>query len=637
LTNSIHDTLEKYFGFTSFKQSQEQIIESVMAGNDTLAILPTGGGKSLCYQIPTLHNKGKCIVISPLIALIKDQVLGLRKRNINALAIHSAMSKLEVEETYKKFDEADQHFLFVSPERLQSELFLDYLADWPITLLAVDEAHCISQWGYDFRPQYLQIAACREWVPNAKCIALTASATEIVATDIIDKLLLQNANIIRKSVVRNNLQLRVLHVENKLNSILEILQFQKGSALIYCASRKVTVQISEALQAQSISCMPYHAGLEMNIRNKIQDDWLNEEIQVVACTQAFGMGIDKANVRMIIHYNYPESMEAYYQEIGRAGRDGLPSEAILVYRNAELQNIEEKISTRYPASNIVFSVYDAICDYYRIAFDTGDNNWLDFDLIEIANAIQTPLITVHNALQILRQQQYINLSEGVFINSKVMVTCSKADIDFLEKTNPRLDLVLKSVLRLYSGIFRSHSAIQENKIAQVAELDLHAIKPALQQLHAMGIIDYVPSKDKPQLMLTQPRVRAYDYFPDIELVNFLRARYSENLKFVIQFIQNTSQCRMGLLANYFGEDNVKDCGECDVCLENIPKEISKELFNNLQRIILRIIQEQNNITIKELYSKLEKTNHVDAEKIIAFLMQQNKIGISQIGELNVVK
>jgi ATP-dependent DNA helicase RecQ len=633
LAHKLSDTLFKHFGFTEFKQSQEQIIESVLEGKNTLAILPTGGGKSLCYQIPTLHSNGKCLVISPLIALIKDQVLGLRKKNINALAIHSGMSKLEVEETYKKFDAADQHFLFISPERLKSELFLDYLSEWPITLIAVDEAHCISQWGYDFRPQYLQIAECKSYAPKASILALTASATAVVATDICTQLQMSDANIIRNSIVRNNLHISVQQVENKIDSIVQLLHLIKESTLIYCANRKTTVLISDTLQGQNITCMPYHADMEMNIRNKIQDDWINENVQIVACTQAFGMGIDKANVRYVLHYNFTETLEAYYQEIGRAGRDGAQSNAILYYRAAEISGIAEKVALRYPEPAIVFEIYDAICNYYRITYDQGANEWVDFDLLAISTAIDKNSILVYNALQILQQQDYILLSEGVFISSRILVTCSKADIDFLEKTNALLSNILKTILRLYSGVFRSHIAIQENKIAHLAEVEIQSIKPALLQLHNMGMVDFIASKDKPQLMLTQGRVRAYDYNPNMELVNFLRKRYAENLQAVQDYVTNTTECRMVFLARYFGESATTACKKCDVCLQAKAEPINSEIFNNLQQHIQKMIEQHNNISIKELYQHIEKSKHAHAEIVISSLIQQSKIIVSLTGTL----
>ncbi len=636
MANSIHHTLKSHFGYTEFRHSQQAVIQAVLNKQDVLAVLPTGGGKSICYQLPTLHTGGKCLVISPLIALIKDQVLGLRNRNINALAIHSGMSPLEVEYTYKIFDAPDQHFLFISPERLKSKLFLDYLSDWPITLIAIDEAHCISQWGYDFRPQYLLIAQCKAYAPRASLLALTASATNIVATDICEKLQLKNPVLLRNSIVRNNLQLQVIQVENKINSAIEILQHTQASALIYCSNRKTTVQISEALEAQYINCRPYHAGMELNMRNKVQEDWLSEAVQVVACTQAFGMGIDKSNVRCVIHYNFTDSLEAYYQEIGRAGRDGEASKAILLFRQAELYGINEKVALRYPEPNIVFQIYDAICNYYRIGYNLGENEWFDFDLPEVCLAIQQNTMLVHNALNILQQQEYILLSDGIFISSRVLATCSKADIDFLESTNPLLAIILNTVLRLYSGIFRSHAAIQEHKIAHLAEVDLHAVKPALKALHEMGMIDYTPSKDKPQLMLTQARVRDYDYTPNLELVNFLRERYKQNLTSVHEFITNTDTCRMQLLATYFGETNTDKCLSCDICVRQQATPIDKENFNTLQLSIMEIIKTHNNISVKELYKIIDPAQHTQAQAIVTTLIQQRIISMNLIGELKIV-
>ncbi len=634
--STLLETLETYYGYSSFRDGQETIIEKVLAQHDVLAILPTGAGKSLCYQLPTLHSNGKCLVISPLIALIKDQVENLHKRNIGAIAVHSGMSKIETEDAYKKMDEPGQHFIFVSPERLKNPLFLSYLSEWEITLIAVDEAHCISAWGYDFRPPYLEIPLIKQFAPKASVIALTASATQLVAKDICAKLALQSATIIRESVFRKNLKLHVINAENKLNALVQILQPLQSTSLIYCANRKTTAQISDLLLANNKQCLPYHAGMDINMRNKIQAAWIAEETKIVACTQAFGMGIDKSNVRCVVHYNFTESLEAYYQEIGRAGRDGQSSDIYLLYRPSELVDIEQKIATRYPEADVVFAIYNALCDYYRIAPDEGENIWYELDIATLAEATKIKTLLLHNTLQILQMQDFILLSDGAYLQSKIKVQINKADIDFLEKHHPVLHLVLISILRLYSGIHREHITVQEAKIAHLAELDVSAIKPALEQLHQHQMIDYIAAKDKPQIMLTQGRVRAYDYHPDLALVKFLRDRYRHNLSQVHAYINNDTTCRMVFIAKYFGEENILDCQVCDICKNK--KQIaglSAIDFNALQAQIRKAVRKAQLKSINDLTQLLTNYNPKDVHNVAIFMIENNSLQINNLGLLSV--
>ncbi|HWC52926.1 MAG TPA: ATP-dependent DNA helicase RecQ, partial [Chitinophagaceae bacterium] len=418
----IDEILKQYWGFDSFRPLQKEIIESILEGKDTLALMPTGGGKSLCYQIPALAKEGMCLVISPLIALMKDQVENIRKKGITAFAIYSGMSRKEIMNTLKVATNSNCKFLYVSPERLETALFKEYLPGMDINLIAVDEAHCISQWGYDFRPPYLRIAALREELPDIPVLALTASATPEVQEDICEKLKFKNQNIFRQSFERPNLSYSVFEVDSKINKIIEILKKVPGSAIVYCKSRKRTKEISELLHLQNISSDYYHAGLAQEDRNRKQEEWIQNKTRVIVCTNAFGMGIDKPDVRTVIHADVPDCLENYYQEAGRAGRDGKKSFAVLLYDEKDLHELEELTTQRFPPLSEIRNVYQAVSNYLQIPSDSGQGESYDFDIADFIKKFKLNSHTVLFSLKALEQEGWLAFNEQVFIPSAVQFT-----------------------------------------------------------------------------------------------------------------------------------------------------------------------------------------------------------------------
>ncbi|MEO8820049.1 MAG: ATP-dependent DNA helicase RecQ, partial [Ginsengibacter sp.] len=452
--NEPEKILKKYWGYDAFRPLQLDIINSVLAGNATLALMPTGGGKSICFQVPGLLNEGLCLVISPLIALIKDQVANLKKKGIPALSIYSGMSFIEVKKTLQNARYGNFKFLYVSPERLESELFLEYLPNLKINLIAIDEAHCISQWGYDFRPSYLRIAALREYFPAVPFLALTASATLEVQNDIREKLLFRQAQkTFLQSFERANLSYSAFQLFSKENKLLTILNKVLGSGIVYCKTRRRTKEIAELLNLNGIVADHYHAGLTSDQRNKRQEDWINNKTRIIACTNAFGMGIDKPDVRTVVHYDVPEALENYYQEAGRAGRDGKKAFAVLLFNEAELKLLKEKVAIKFPSNEVIKKVYGALCDFLQLPSNSGEGFSYDFDLNIFAKNFKLDAYTINSVLKILEQEELITYSDQFFQPSFVEFTIDKQRLNDLEKSHPQYNEVVKGLLRSYDGIF----------------------------------------------------------------------------------------------------------------------------------------------------------------------------------------
>src|SRR5687767_3461460 len=487
--------------------------------------MPTGGGKSLCYQVPAMAKEGTCLVISPLIALMKDQVEGLRKKNITAYAIYSGMGYKDVINTLKVVTESNCKFLYVSPERLETALFKEYLPGMGIELIAVDEAHCISQWGYDFRPPYLRIAALREELPGVPVLAVTASATQDVQNDICEKLTspptplqrrgeqtpptkdsLKHWQVFRQSFERANLSYSVFRVDSKINKIIEILNKVPGTGIIYCKSRKRTKEISELLHLQNISCDYYHAGLTQEERSRKQEAWINNKIRIIVCTNAFGMGIDKSAVRTVIHADTPDCLENYYQEAGRAGRDGKKSYAVLLYDERDLTELDEMTSIRFPLQEEIRKVYQAVANYLQLPVGANVGHYYDFDIADFIKKFKLDSHTTLYSLKALEQEGWLAFNEQVFRPGTVQFTVTKDYLYQFEKDNPLLEPVLKALLRAYEGIFDHPSFISELMIAQLLKRNIEEVKLQLNQLDNAGIIEYIPRKDSPQLFLLRSRV-----------------------------------------------------------------------------------------------------------------------------------
>ena len=639
---TIHEILQKYWGFNSFRPFQEEIIASVLDGKDTLAILPTGGGKSVCFQVPALATDGLCLVISPLIALMKDQVENLKRKGIPALAIYSGMAFPEIKKTLQNAAHGNYKFLYVSPERLETRLFLEYLPALHINLLAVDEAHCISQWGYDFRPPYTRIAALRELIPSVPVLALTASATQIVQADICEKLSRPEQTgkptrpwqRFQQSFARPNLSYSVFNVPSKQNKLLEILNKVKGSAIVYCKSRKNTTEVARLLKMNNISADFYHAGLTGAERNEKQENWINNRIRVIACTNAFGMGIDKPDVRVVVHYDVPDCLENYYQEAGRAGRDGKRAYAVLLYNNKELESLLEQVELRFPAEERIKEVYIAVMNHLQIPAGTGEGMSYDFDMVAFASAFKLDVLTVNYAIKALEQEGFISYNEVFFNPSSVVFTTSKEELRDFENIHPELELLIKGLLRSYEGIFDFPAIIYESKLAKFLHRDVNEIKQSLQQLHGHHIIQYSPQKDTPQVCLLQNRVYTDSYTFNNAGYRKRKECFKQRAEAMIAFVRNTAECRSKLIAAYFNNESLPACAICDNCINAVPVPISGADFEKLSDYVLEKAG-AGSIQVKELLAGLKGMHEKNLWKAIDYLLAEEKIRIDKGGNISV--
>jgi len=638
--------LKQYWGFDTFRPLQEDIINAVLAGNDVLALMPTGGGKSLCYQVPALAGEGICLVISPLIALMKDQVEQLRKKSITAFAVFSGMSRREVIKTFNVAAESNCKFLYVSPERLETKLFLEYLPGLNIRLIAVDEAHCISQWGYDFRPSYLKIAALRDELPGIPVIALTASATPDVQQDICEKLRhgppkqglktpsvadpFAGWKVFRQSFERANLSYSNFRVDSKINKIIEILRNVKGTGIVYCKSRKRTKEISELLQLQQLSADYYHAGLEPDERNKKQEAWISNQTRVIVCTNAFGMGIDKPDVRTVIHADVPDCLENYYQEAGRAGRDGKKAYAVLLYDETDLQELAGLAALRFPTVEDIRVTYQAIANYLQLPTGSGEGQYYDFDLTDFLQKFKLRGHTTLYSLKALEQEGWLAFNEQVFLPSAVNFTTSKDNLYNFEKEQPSLEPLIKILLRSYEGIFDQPVSISENMMAGLLRKETAEVKKQLLQLHQAGIIHYQPQKDTPQLFLLRNRIPAEAITIDQLAYTRRKEQFQRRMKQMVSYVKEKKECRSRIIAAYFGDTSLKDCGICDNCLQQKAQAFSKGEFEFIHQRILSLIKNEPLLT-KDLLLKLPGIKKEKAWRILEFLQAENKIEVNAAG------
>jgi ATP-dependent DNA helicase RecQ len=558
--------LRQYWPHKAFRPQQEEIIRSVLEGRDTIALLPTGGGKSLCYQLPALVKPGLCLVVSPLVALMKDQTDSLRRRNITAFALHAGLNRKEVTATLKLAAGSNCKLLYVSPERLESSLLIEWLPALNVSMIAVDEAHCVSQWGYDFRPPYLRIAALRDHLPDVPIIALTASATEEVLGDIGDKLQLKTPAVFRQPFTRPNLSYSFFKVENKVTKITEILNRVAGSSIVYCRTRQATREISEWLVRQGVSAAAYHAGLTQDERTQRQEDWLKDKVRVIVSTNAFGMGIDKAGVRTVIHADVPESVENYYQEAGRAGRDGQKAYAILLADGGEAARLEKQPDSRFPSMDQIRPIYQDVINYLQLPVGAGEGQYYDFDLPAFTTRFELPTTAVVNVLKVLEQEGLLSFHQQIFLAARVQFVTGKESLYDFEDQQPALVPLIHALLRGYEGIFDQPVSIRERQLAWNIHKDAAQVSADLARLQAFGIIDFTPAKESPQIYFLRDRPAAEDlYIPPVQYRE-RKERYATRIRAMVRYMGLAEECRSRFLANYFGDKEVEDCGICDNCL-----------------------------------------------------------------------
>lgn len=571
--------LNQYWGFDNFRPLQEEIINSILNGQDTLALLPTGGGKSICFQVPALCKDGICIVVSPLIALMHDQVDNLKRRGIPAIAITSAMRKRELDIALDNCVYGKIKFLYLSPERLQTELARVRIGKMKVNMIAVDEAHCISQWGYDFRPPYLQVADLREICPDVPVLALTATAIPKVVTDIQEQLLFKTKNVFQSSFLRSNLAYTVKKTEDKISPLIKLSQQTDGSGIVYARSRRKTMEVASLLSKNNVSATFYHAGLSPEERTKRQKQWLTGECKVIVATNAFGMGIDKSDVRFVVHLDLPDSPEAYFQEAGRAGRDGKPAAALLFYNPKDIDDLERNFEASFPPLSEIKRTYQALSNMYEVPVGSGAGMTLIFDQEKLCKTYKLEAIKVFHSLNFLEKEGYIAVNDAVFTPARLKMITNNEILYRFQVENPKLEGFIKSLLRMYAGLFDEYVRIVEKDIAKRANMTELEVKRVLKDLEQRDLLNYIPQNDRPLFTFLLPRVDAKKLYIAPEHLIERKKITSLRIKAMISYISGDAVCRQAQLLAYFGELNVEHCGVCDSCIKKTShnKKISRDV------------------------------------------------------------
>ncbi|HNL37594.1 MAG: ATP-dependent DNA helicase RecQ [Saprospiraceae bacterium] len=625
------DILRQYWGYSSFRPLQEEIIHAVLGGHDTLALLPTGGGKSLCYQVPALCRDGICIVVSPLIALMKDQVLNLRKRGIAAAAVYSGMSRREVDIVLENACHGAYKLLYLSPERLLTDIAQERIRRMNVNLLAVDEAHCVSQWGYDFRPPYLRIAELRQLLPAVPLMALTATATPEVVIDIQEKLGFRQAKVFRQSFQRSNLSYSVLYESHKHAKLLDVLKRVPGSGIVYVRSRGETREIADFLRKNGISADFYHAGLSHQERNARQEAWIDNNIRVIVCTNAFGMGIDKPDVRTVVHLQMPDSLEAYFQEAGRGGRDGQKSYAVLFYVPSDAQTLRAHVQSAYPEMELIRRVYQALGNFSQIAVGGGAGECFDFDLSLFCANYKLDHAPTHAALRLLEQEGWIALSDAAALPSRLLISASREALYDYQLRHPQADVVIKVLLRAYPGVHHDFVDISEATLAKYAKMTSDALIQTLQHAEKEGIIKYEPRRESPQLIFLRERVAAGNLTIDQQKFQFRKSRAEERVEASVRYAE-TRRCRSQLLLDYFGENDSPACGICDVCTGRNKAEIDSETFDNLARKIREVLRHEP-LGFEQILEAFAMKRHEAVAKTLSYMLDEQMLETTGDGKL----
>ncbi len=625
------EILKQYWGYDQFRALQGDIIRSIADGKDTLGLMPTGGGKSLTFQVPTMAMDGICIVVTPLIALMKDQVENLKKRGIKAAAIYSGMSQNEIMLTLDNSVFGAYKFLYVSPERLATPIFLQKIKQATVCMIAVDESHCISQWGYDFRPSYLRIADIREILPDVPVLALTATATPEVVDDIQKQLHFRAPNLFQKSFFRSNLAYVVRTVENKDENLLKILNSVPGTSVVYVRNRKKTKEIADFLNENGISAENFHAGLKNESKDAKQSRWKSGETRVIVSTNAFGMGIDKAEVRTVVHLDLPDSVEAYFQEAGRAGRDELKAFAVLLYNNGDAIKMRKRVTDTFPGKEMVRKVYEALGNYLQIGVGSGLDKVFAFDIGDFCVKFKLPILISYNCLKILQQAGYIELTEEQDSSSRVLFIVHKDEL-YKVKLTPEQDKLIHILLRSYTGLFTDLAAVSEDTLAKRLEWSRDNVYDQLVSLAKEHIIQFIPRKKTPFLTFVHERVETERVVLGKEAYDDRRDRYILRVKSVIDYAKEENICRNQILLNYFGEKETKACGKCDICLKKRETQLTEEEFETIRQIIQALLKEEA-LTINALVKKIA---HKESKilKVIRFMIDNGQIQENELMKLN---
>ena len=627
--------LKQYWGYDRFRGIQEDIIDSISKNKDTLGLMPTGGGKSITFQVPALAKEGMCLVITPLIALMKDQVQNLKKRGIKALAIYSGMSRQDIIITLENCIFGNYKFLYISPERLDTELFRTKLRKMHISMITVDESHCISQWGYDFRPAYLKIAEIRELLPGVPVLALTATATPEVVKDIQSRLNFREENVFRMSFERKNLAYIVRKTDNKTGELLHILKRIDGSAIIYVRNRRRTKEITELLMQEGITADFYHAGLDNAVKDLRQKRWQNGEIRVMVATNAFGMGIDKPDVRIVLHIDLPDSPEAYFQEAGRAGRDGLKAYAVILYAKSDKMTLHKRVADTFPEKEYILQVYEHLQYYYQMAMGDGFQCIREFNLEEFCRKFKYFPVPVDSALKILTQAGYLEYTDEQDNASRILFTIRRDELYKLREMGTEAETLIQTILRSYTGVFTDYAYISEDTLAIRTGLTRQQIYNILVTLTKRRIVDYIPHKKTPYIIYTRERLELRYLHIPASVYEERKARYEARIKAMEEYVTSESVCRSRMLLRYFGEKNEHNCKQCDVCLNRHETDcLPEDSFREMRKQILELLARKS-LPPAGIANAIEAERE-DISRVIQYLLEEGELKM-QDGMLHISK
>ncbi len=634
--NKYQEILKQYWGYDSFRDLQEEIITSIGEGKDTLGLMPTGGGKSITFQVPALAQEGLCIVITPLIALMKDQVHNLRKRGIKALAVYSGMTRQEIITALENCIFGDYKFLYISPERLDTEIFRIKLRSMKVSMITVDESHCISQWGYDFRPAYLKIAEIRELLPGVPVLALTATATPEVVKDIQARLNFHEGNVFRMSFERKNLAYIVRKTDNKTSELLHILRRIPGSAIIYARNRRRTKEITELLVNEDITADFYHAGLDNAVKDLRQKRWQNGEVRVMVATNAFGMGIDKPDVRIVLHLDLPDSPEAYFQEAGRAGRDGEKAYAVILYSKSDKTTLHKRVVDTFPDKEYILNVYEHLQYYYQMAMGDGFQCVREFNIEEFCRKFKYFPVPVDSALKILSQAGYLEYTDEQDNASRILFTLRRDELYKLREMGAETEALIQTILRSYTGVFTDYAYISEASLSIRTGLTREKIYNILVTLTKRRIVDYIPRKKTPYIIYTRERQELRFVHIPPSVYEERKVRYEARIKAMEEYVTSENVCRSRMLLRYFGEKNEHNCGQCDVCISHRATDVtlSEDSFEELKQQITELLAQKPLLPV-EIANKMEAERERVAE-VIHHLLEEGALKM-QDGMIHISK